>query len=176
MSRKNHQDHNSLCTSYHCICHFYDIFMRKSTPPPVPLATLHVQERSLKNSHNKHFLANVTLTFMNALLHLSGSCRANRLGRPANMSRRRLTLLLVVFSACGGICTNRTLSPLTAYFLVLAWGTCRGKGGLFVAPRRLPCFTGLKNSSTQAGTGYAVGSSMADCQALTSPLKFGSLP
>ena len=59
-----------------------------------------------------------------------------------------------MFSACGGI---RTLVV--------------GKGGLFVAPPLEECLTWQTGSSTRAGTGRTdfqlIGSSVADCQALT---------
>ena len=58
-------------------------------------------------------------------------------------------LLLVVFSARGGIYTGRIMPVLTAYFPVVM----------------------ARRSSTQAGTGgtglQLLGSSVADCQTLT---------
>ena len=79
-------------------------------------------------------------------------------------------LLLVVFYACGGIRTGNGMPVLTAYYPVLAYGIL-GKGELFVAPSLEDCLTGLTGSSTRAGTGCTdlqpIGSSVADCQALT---------
>ncbi len=71
-----------------------------------------------------------------------------------------------MFSACGGIRTGSKLPVLTASdFPVLR------KGGLFVAPLLEYCLTGLAGSSTRAGTGgtdlQLIGSSVADCQAMT---------
>ncbi len=72
-----------------------------------------------------------------------------------------------MFSACGGLRTGKSLPVLTAYFPVLAYGIL-GKGGLFVAPPLEDYFTGL------TGTGCTelqlIGSSVADCQALTCPV------
>ncbi len=81
-----------------------------------------------------------------------------------------LLLLLVVFSACGGIRTGSRMPVLTAYFPVLAKGIL-GKGGLFVTPPLEDCLTGLTGSSTRAGTGCTdlqlISSSVVDCLALT---------
>ena len=58
----------------------------------------------------------------------------------------------------------RNLTVWTAYFPVLAQDIL-GKGGLFVASPLEDCHTGLTGSSTQAE--QVVGSSVANCQALT---------
>ena len=62
------------------------------------------------------------------------------------------------------------MAVLTAYFPVLAEGIL-GKAGLFVTLPLEDYLSGLTGSSTRAGTGYTdlqlVGSSVADCQALT---------
>ena len=62
------------------------------------------------------------------------------------------------------------MSVLTAYSLELAEDIL-GKGELFVAPPQEDCLIGLTGSSTRAGTGCTnlqlIGSSEADCQALT---------
>ena len=76
--------------------------------------------------------------------------------------RLEWSLLLVVFSACGGIRTGNGKPVLTVYFSVLACGIL-GKGGLFVAPPLEDCLNGQTGSSTLAGTGCT------DCQALTWP-------
>ena len=86
-------------------------------------------------------------------------------------------VMSVVFSACDGI-----RSVFTAYFPWLracaSWE--RVDCSVFVAPplhRRLP-YTGLTDSSTRAETGCTgctdlqlIGSSVADCQALTWPFR-----
>ena len=80
---------------------------------------------------------------------------------------------LFVFSTCGGIRTDSKMPVLTAYVPLLAYGIL-GKSGLFVAPPLEECLTGLmgsSGSSTRAGTCSTnlqlIGSSVADCQALT---------
>ncbi len=84
------------------------------------------------------------------------------------LQSRHVNYIFIVFSACGGIRTGSKLPVLTAYFPVLAKGIL-GKGGLFVALPLEDCLTGL--TSTQAGTGgtelQLIGSSVAECQALT---------
>ena len=79
-------------------------------------------------------------------------------------------LLLVVYSACCGIRTGRRLPLLTAYFPVLVYGIL-GRGALFVALPPKDGLTGLTGSSTRARTSCTdlqlIGSSVADCQALT---------
>ncbi len=75
------------------------------------------------------------------------------------------TLLLFVFSACGGM---RTTSKLT-YFPVVHYGIL-GKGWIVRGTTTI-ALLGQRGSSTQAGTGrtdlQVIGSSVADCQALT---------
>ena len=61
---------------------------------------------------------------------------------------KSFVILLVVFSACGGIRTGSKLLVLTAYFPVLAKGIL-GKCGLFVED----WVARLTGSSTRAGTG-----------------------
>ncbi len=78
--------------------------------------------------------------------------------------------LFFVFSTFGGVRTGIRSPVLIAYFPVLVYGIL-GKGGLFVAPPLEDCLPGLTGSSTRAGTGCTdlqlIGSSVADCQALT---------
>ncbi len=73
-------------------------------------------------------------------------------------------MMLFVYSACGEIRTDSLLPVLTAYFPVLA-------KGIIVAHCGQDGLTLLTGSSTRAGTGCTdlqlVGSSVADCQALT---------
>ena len=80
-------------------------------------------------------------------------------------------LLIVVFSACGGIPTGITIVCQFDSRLSRAGLGILGKGGLFVAPPLENCLTGLTGSSTRAGTGCThlqlIGNSVTDCQALT---------
>ena len=72
-------------------------------------------------------------------------------------------LLLFEFSAFGELRTG-------LLFLEMYQGIF-GKGALFAAPQLKGCLIGLIGSSTQTGTGcinlQLIGSSVADCQALT---------
>ena len=65
-----------------------------------------------------------------------------------NISAGFPLLLLVLFSACGGMRTGRNMPVMTPYFLALAYGIL-GKGGLFLAPPIEDCRTGLTGSSTR---------------------------
>ncbi len=75
-----------------------------------------------------------------------------------------VVVLLVVFSACGGIRTGINLPVLTAYFPVLAEGIL-GKGGLFVTPPLEDCLNGLFYPNWNDL--QHIDSSVADCLALT---------
>ena len=62
------------------------------------------------------------------------------------------TVMIFMFSACGGILIRNRVPVLTAYFSVLASGIL-GKGELFVTLPLEDCLTGPKGSSIRAGTG-----------------------